>query len=269
MTFHIITLFPDFFTSPLKTGVLGRAVQSRLLNLNWINPRDFTEDRHKTVDDSPFGGGDGLVMLFEPLQKSLESLPLSSRQHIVYLSPQGQKWSYKKARQWAEQKEERVFICGRYAGVDQRLVSKYVTEEISVGDYVLTGGEPAMLILLDSLSRFIEGVLGNSASVNEESFESRGLFEAPQWTKPKEIRGYKIPEVLFSGHHQKIKEFRYFLSVLITAVKRPSLLSSEQKKKVLPLGFKDGGVFFFRGAFSLWFNYQGFKRSTGSYMFLI
>ncbi len=230
MTFNIVTLFPEFFASPLKTGVLGRAVARQLLQVRFVNPRDFAKDIHKTVDDSPFGGGDGMVMLYQPLKEAVESLPARARKKIVYLSPQGQKWNYKKAREWAEQAGEWTLISGRYAGVDQRFVSEYVTEEISVGDYVLTGGEPATLIILDSLARFVKGVLGNELSMKEESFENRDLLEAPQWTRPREIEGYKIPELVFSGHHKKIREFRYLLSVLVTALKRPSLLQKKDKQ---------------------------------------
>ena len=237
MTFNIITLFPDFFTSPLATGVLGRAVRSQLLKVHFINPRNFATDKHKKVDDSPFGGGDGMVLLYQPLQKALESLPKKAKEKVVYLSPQGKKWDYKIARKWATEKGEWTFISGRYAGVDQRFLSRYVTEEISVGDYVLTGGESAMLIILDSLSRFVKGVLGNETSAQVESFENQGLLEAPQWTKPQEIKGYKIPEVLFSGHHQKVQEFRYFMSVLMTALKKPDLLK-HREQKALPLALE-------------------------------
>ena len=222
---NILTLFPSFFKSPLKVGVLSRSIEAGRLKINLINPRDFTKDLHQSVDDSPFGGGDGMVMKYEPLEKALESLGSSKK--IIYLSPQGQKWNYKKAREYAEQKTECSFLCGRYAGVDQRFISEYVEEEISIGDYVLTGGEPAMLTILDSLSRFIEGTLGNPYSAKEESFEREGLLEPPQWTRPKEIKDYKIPEVIFSGHHKNIEEFRELLSVLITYIKRPDLLSSE------------------------------------------
>ena len=263
MTFNIITLFPEFFDSPLKTGVLGRAVtggfvqsatlespdtsrvdmkyenanKTSIFKIRFINPRDFAHDKHKKVDDSPFGGGDGMVMLSQPLKLALESLPQTARKKVVYVSPQGRRWSYKMAREWAEQGGEWTFISGRYAGVDQRFISRYVTEEVSIGDYVLTGGEPAILVILDSLSRFVKGVLGNEESAKVESFENHGLLEAPQWTKPKEMKGYKIPEVLFSGHHQKIQEFRYLMSVLVTAVKRPALLRKKEQR-VLPLALK-------------------------------
>ena len=235
---NIITLFPEFFDSPLKTGVLGRAIQSQLLKVHFVNPRDFAEGIHKTVDDTPFGGGDGMVMMYEPLKKALESLRTPSKK-VIYLSPQGKKWNHQKAREWAKQTHEgKTFICGRYGGVDQRFISEYVEEEISVGDYVLTGGEPAMLVLLDSLSRFIKGALGNESSVSEESFEHQNLLEAPQWTRPRDVKGYQIPEVILSGHHKNIESFRYFISILVTTIKRPDLLKNSSIKKDLPEALK-------------------------------
>ena len=235
---NIITLFPEFFDSPFKTGVLGRAIQSQLLKIHFVNPRDFTKDVHKTVDDTPFGGGDGMVMIYEPLKKAIESLKTPSKK-VIYLSPQGKKWNYQKAREWAGQTdEEKTFICGRYGGVDQRFISEYVDEEISIGDYVLTGGEPAMLVLLDSLSRFVKGALGNESSVSEESFEHQNLLEAPQWTRPRDIKGYQIPEVILSGHHKNIENFRYLISILVTAIRRPDLLKSISTKKDLPKALK-------------------------------
>ena len=235
---NVITLFPDFFNSPLKTGVLGRAIQSHLLKIRFVNPRDFTEDVHQSVDDSPFGGGDGMVMMYHPLKKAIESLS-KTNQKIIYLNPQGQKWNYVKARAWAKQTEtEWTFICGRYAGVDQRFISEYVDEEISVGDYVLTGGESAMLIILDSLSRFIKGALGNEFSSVNESFEQNNLLEAPQWTRPRSVPGYEIPKVILSGHHENIKKFHYSISILITSLKRPDLLTKGKIQRDLPEAIK-------------------------------
>ena len=235
---NIITLFPEFFDSALKAGVLSRAISSDLLKLCFVNPRDFTEDIHKTVDDSPFGGGDGMIMKYEPLKKAVESLHKPD-QKIIYLSPQGTKWNHLKARTWAEKKdEEKIFICGRYGGVDQRFISEYVHEEISIGDYVLTGGEPAMLIILDSLSRFVKGTLGNESSALEESFEYEHLLEAPQWTRPRDIKGYQIPKVVLSGHHENIENFRYLISVLITAIKRSDLLEKSSARKDLSKAIK-------------------------------
>ncbi len=242
MKINIITLFPDFFKSPLETGVLGRALHTGLISIGFTNPRDFAEDKYQSVDDSPFGGGDSMVMKYETLKKSLEFLhnknPENAKGHTVCLSPQGEKWDYRKARAYAKKKDALTFICGRYGGMDQRFINEYVTQEISVGDYVLTGGEPAMLVILDSLSRFIKGTLGNKYSADEESFECQGLLEAPQWTRPREILGYKIPEVVFSGHHKDIKQFRYFMSIFITALKRSDLLALSSAKNDLPKAIK-------------------------------
>ncbi len=233
MRINIITLFPEFFKSPLETGVLGRAIRSGFIKIFFINPRSFTEDKYQSVDDSPFGGGDGMVLKYIPLKKAIESLSLDISEKIIYLSPQGPRWNYKQARKFAEQKKNLTFICGRYGGVDQRIISEYVKEEISVGDYVLTGGEPALLVILDSLTRFIQGALGNKQSSNEESFEHQGLLEAPQWTRPREISGYKIPEIIFSGHHKDIKNFRYLMSLFMTALKRPSAITGSLSGKDL------------------------------------
>ena len=287
---NIITLFPDFFESPLKTGILGRSIRTKLLKIHFINPRDFSEDKYQSVDDSPFGGGDGMVIKYEPLKRAIESLSkkkninnphtdhgsdyyttqsgitdqseqkikslrlensdsyekekaerlkqdqykyINKTGSVIYLSPQGKKWDYVKARTYAKQSKQLTFICGRYAGLDQRFISKYVHEEISIGDYVLMGGESAMLVILDSLCRFIKGSLGNASSSVDESFEHQKLLEAPQWTRPAEIAGYKIPEVILSGHHKKIKQFRYFMSVLITSIKRPDLLKNNPARKDL------------------------------------
>lgn len=242
MKINIITLFPDFFKSPLEIGVLGRSLRAGLISIRFANPRDFAEDKYQSVDDSPFGGGDSMVMKYEPLKKSLEFLhhknPENIKENTICLSPQGEKWDYRKARAYAEKKEELTFICGRYGGMDQRFINEYVTQEVSVGDYVLTGGEPAMLVVLDSLSRFIKGALGNKYSADEESFEHQGLLEAPQWTRPREILGYQIPEAVLSGHHKDIKQFRYLMSVFMTALKRTDLLALSSAKKDLPKAIK-------------------------------
>ncbi len=223
---NILTLFPQFFDSTLQVGIFGRAIQSQLLKIHFVNPRDFTKDVHQSVDDCPFGGEDGMVMKYEPLEKAIQSLGSSS---LIYLSPQGQKWDYKKARAWAKKTKPITFLCGRYSGVDQRFLNEYVEEEISIGDYVLSGGEPAVLLILDSMLRFLEGALGNEKSADNESFEYQQLLEAPLWTRPREILHYQIPKVVLSGHHEKIRRFRYLLSILVTAMKRPDLLGPEPK----------------------------------------
>ena len=236
---NIITLFPEFFTSPLQTGILGRALQNRLLNIRFINPRDFAQGKYKKVDDTPFGGGDGMVIQYPTLKKAydfvLKNKPIKVREKLIYLSPQGRLWNHKLAKAWAGEKNTMwTFLCGRYAGVDQRFVSEFVTEEISLGDYVLTGGEPAMLLILDSMVRYLKGALGNHVSSQQESFEQDNLLEAPQWTRPRDIKGQKIPEVILSGHHKDIKQFRYLLSLLITALKKPRLLTPQHTKNLAP-----------------------------------
>ena len=227
--FQIVTLFPDYFTSPLKEGLLGRAFKEGLMEVSFSNPRQFTKDGR--VDDYPFGGGDSMILSYAPLKESLESF--SKRGYVVYPSPQGRPWTARKARTFA-QHSLITFICGRYGGVDERFIRDYVDEEISLGDYVLNGGEVAVLTLMESLSRFIPGVLGNEKSAEEESFEGLGLLEGPQWTRPRPIEGHKIPEVLFSGHHEKIRDFRFFVSLILTALKRPDLIKDSSLRRELP-----------------------------------
>lgn len=223
MKFNIITLFPDFFSDPLRLGVVGQAVQAEKLDVRFINPRDFTQDVHKTVDDRPFGGGDGMVMQAEPLKKSLESLS-ENRGKVVYLSPQGELWNDRLAREWAALGEPITLICGRYAGVDQRFINQYVDQEISIGDYVLSGGEPAALVVVDCVARLLEGVLGNEESPHRESFSGEGWLEAPQFTRPREVLGQKVPEVLLSGHHSHILEWQQKISLVKTCLRRPDLV---------------------------------------------
>ena len=235
MKFNIFTLFPDFFKIPFSQGLLGKACQKSLIQCEVISIRKFAKNSYGSVDDRPFGGGDGMVMSYEPLQSALHSV--SHLGSVVYLTPQGKKWNHSQARKWAEEKKTISLICGRYAGVDSRFIDRYVDEEISIGDYVLSGGEIAGLVILESVSRFIPGVLASEDSPNNETFETDLLLEYPQWTKPKEIKGYKIPDVFFSGHHAKIKEARYYLSLLITHLKRPDLLQGVHKEN-LPKALK-------------------------------
>ena len=216
---QVVTLFPDYFTSPLREGLLGRAVKEGPMKVFFSNPRRFAEGGR--VDDYPFGGGDGMIMAYDPLKKTLESF--EKKGYVVCLSPQGRMWTAQRARVFAK-RPLITFICGRYGGVDERFVREFADEEISIGDYVLSGGEAAVLALMESLSRFVPGVLGNPDSVERESFEDPGLLEGPQWTRPRFIEGHTIPEVMFSGHHEKIKEFRFFVSLVLTSLKRPDLV---------------------------------------------
>ena len=242
LSLKIISLFPSFFDSPLQQGVLGRAIKTGLLNIQFFNPRDYAENTCQSVDDSPFGGGEGMLMQYPVLQKTLIDLMKtdedSAAKHrknsgskcqtpykVYYLSPQGKKWDYKQARSWTQEPSvKRILICGRYSGLDQRFITEYVDEELSIGDYVLSGGEPAALVILDSMARFIKGALGNECSAVQDSFENQSLLEPPQWTKPRNIAGYQIPDLMLSGHHKNIKQFQYQLSLVVTALKRPDLL---------------------------------------------
>ena len=231
----LVTLFPKMLEGPLAEGVVGQAIRDGLIQVDFLNPRDQTHDRHRTVDDRPFGGGDGMVMLVEPLVNTLK--PLHERgAKLVYMSPQGPVLTSQKARELA-QVEDLVLISGRYGGIDQRIMSLLPIEELSVGDYVLSGGEPAMWIVLDALARFVPGVLGSGDSANQDSFEG-GVLECPQYTRPREILGLEVPNVLLSGDHKKISEFRSLVSGLITLQKRPDLFRQElgsNKKFVLKM----------------------------------
>ena len=230
MLFNILTLFPDFFKVPLSQGVVGRAFQKQILKSRVVFIRDFCDSDFHSLDDSPIGGGDGMVISYSPLKKALNSL--SNKGRVLYLSPQGRKWNYSLARLYAKKEEALTLICGRYAGVDNRFLEECVDEEISIGDYVLSGGEAACLAIIDSLSRFIPGVLGSSLSAENETFEN-GLLEHPQWTKPQKIKGFKIPSVFFSGHHEKIQKTRYYLSLLKTERQRPDLLKKSYEKDLV------------------------------------
>lgn len=234
MNIQIVTLFPEYFKSPLSQGLLGKAIAEKLLSVSFVNPRDWSES--KRVDDYPFGGGETMVMDYYPLKKALDSF--SSSGHVVYFSPQGSLWNFKKARDFANRFQTLTLICGRYGGIDERLITECVNEEISVGDYILNGGEAAALILMESLFRFLPGAIGNKESLKEESFEKQGLLQGPQWTRPRHIEGHTIPKVLFSGNHKEIKEFRFYISLIKTFLKRPDLLPVSLIDK-LPRAFKE------------------------------
>lgn len=222
--FSVLTLFPELIKAGVESGVLGQAQKKSLLEIQALNPREFTHDVHKTVDDRPFGGGDGMVMMYEPLKHAYESLrSKGTRGPLIYLSPQGALWSDQKARALATLPEQSaILLCGRYAGVDQRFVEECVDEEISIGDYILSGGELAALCLIDSVSRFVPGVLGNTNSSEKESL-ANGLLECPQITRPREMDGFQIPEVLIGGNHARIEDFRFDVSLVRTYFLRPDL----------------------------------------------
>lgn len=225
---QIISLFPDFFATPLRLGVVGTAIETGLVKVDLTNPRDFATDKHKTVDDRPFGGGDGMVMKTEPLAAALSSLG-QKKGHVVMLSPAGVPFSVEKSLEYARMQEPLTLICGRYSGVDQRFVEKYCDEELSIGDYVLSGGEPAALVVIDSVVRLLPNVLGNQDSPEQDSF-FEGLLECPSYTRPREIEGLTVPEELLSGDHAGIDQFRKKVSLLRTALRRPDLLTEALKR---------------------------------------
>lgn len=227
--FHFITAFPDMIDQALSWGVVGQARKKGLIDLHCENPRVFTEDVHQTIDDRPFGGGDGMIYLAEPLsqaiQKSKVALPKAS---VIYLSPQGEPLTDRLVQDLAQDKEF-ILLCGRYGGIDQRVIEHSVDREISIGDYVLSGGELAACVLVDAVARQWPGVLGHQESANRESFRN-GLLEAPLFTRPREMWGMSVPEILFSGHHAKIEEWKRCASWLVTEQKRPDLFQAEKSR---------------------------------------
>ena len=219
MKFDVLTLFPEMFQA-IKQSILGRAEEKNLIQINLINIRDFSKDKHKKVDDTPYGGGAGMVMRADVVYDAYKSVQ-NENSKVIYLTPQGKKLDQKKVEELSKEKHL-ILLCGHYEGIDQRVIDKIVDEEISIGDYVLTGGELPAMVLIDSVSRYVEGVL-SEGSTNEESF-SQGLLEYPQYTRPETFEGVKVPEILLSGHHENIKKWREEKSLENTKLKRPDLL---------------------------------------------
>jgi tRNA (guanine37-N1)-methyltransferase len=235
MRFDIITIFPQMFGSFFAEGVIGKALQKGLFEIKIHDLRDFAPDKHKQVDDRPFGGKQGMVLKPEPIFSAAEAARTCDNAAVVLLSPQGRRFDFRLAEEMIEY-EQLIIICGRYEGVDERVNEHLATHEVSVGDYVLTGGEPAAMIVIDAVSRFIPDVVGKMESVVQESF-IRGLFDYPQYTRPRDFRGMKVPEVLFSGDHKKIETWRREKALEKTARMRPDLLSnswlSPEDKRIL------------------------------------
>lgn len=226
MNFHVITLFPEMVSHAASFGVIGQALKDKRLTLATINPRTFTSNVHQTVDDRPFGGGDGMIMLPEVLWLAYESVrpQLSANARVIHLSPRGQPLTDQKARELAGL-TDLVLISSRYGGADQRFLNEAVDEEISIGDYVISGGELAALVVLDAVARHLPGVLGNEASADHESFALGAALEHPQYTRPRVWRDVEAPEALLSGHHAQIEQWKRELSILVTADRRPDLLA--------------------------------------------
>ena len=223
MKFSVLTLFPEMFT-PLKESIIGKAVEDKKIELNLINIRDFSKDKHKKVDDTPYGGGAGMVMKADVVYDAYQSVREEGAK-VIFLSPQGKTLNQDKVKKLAKEKHL-ILLCGHYEGIDQRVIDEIVDEEISIGDYVLTGGELPAMVLIDSVSRYVDGVLSEE-SIKEESF-TNNLLEYPQYTRPETFHGIKVPEVLLSGHHENIKKWREEQSLKNTLQKRPNLLKRKE-----------------------------------------
>jgi len=235
MIFDIITLFPSMFQSPFNESIIKRAIDNGIVTINPIQLRDFAHDKHSVTDDAPFGGGSGMVMKVEPIVNALKSINAlkgeidREREEVILLTPQGERFSQKIAHELAK-KERVVMVAGRYEGFDERVRENYVTRELSIGDFVMTGGEIAAMVIIDAVTRLIEGVLGNEESSVEES-HANGLLEYAQYTRPADFMGHKVPDVLISGDHKKIDEHRRRDSLKRTLAKRPDLINKNKLSK--------------------------------------
>ncbi len=228
MTFHVLTIFPEFFRGPFEHGVIQRAREAGLIGIHVHDLRQWTQDRHRTVDDRPFGGGEGMLLKPGPLFDAVESIWPERRpdRKVILLSAQGRKLDQAKVRELAGA-SELLLICGRYEGVDERVAQHLADEEISVGDFVLSGGELAAAMVIDAVARLQEGVLGNKDSAIYESFGEEGLLDCPQYTRPAEFRGWRVPEVLLGGNHEEIRKWRQQSALDKTARLRPDLLRND------------------------------------------
>ncbi len=236
MNFHVMTLFPEMVTQGLSDSIIGRAADRGLVSVHAVNIRDYANNRYRQVDDYPYGGGAGMVIQPQPVYDCYQALAkqIGQKTRVIYLTPQGRVFSQKLAEELAKE-EDLIFLCGHYEGVDERVLEEIVTDPISIGDYVLTGGELPAMVMIDCISRLVPGVLHNDLSAEFESFQDN-LLEYPQYTRPEEFMGKKVPEILLSGHHANIEKWRREQSVIRTARWRPDLLETaeltEQEKKL-------------------------------------
>ena len=242
--FDVVTLFPEMLSAVAKCGITGRALEAGLWRLATWNPRDFTTDNYRTVDDRPYGGGPGMVMLAEPLEKALDAVRAAGGGPVLYLSPQGRRLDHAKVVEVAGRKAV-TLLCGRYEGVDERLLRRRVDEELSLGDFVLTGGELAAMAVIDAVVRQLPGALGDEESAVEESFAD-GLLDCPQYTRPEVYAGEPVPDVLLSGHHANIRRWRLKQSLGRTWLRRPELIAarrlSEEENRLLEEFRREEGV---------------------------
>lgn len=245
MRFDCLTLFPEMLKGVLESSITGRAVKNGILDINYINIRDFAGNKHNSVDDEPYGGGGGMIMQPDPIYRAYEAILKSTEKKpkVIYMSPQGEVFNQEIARNLAEE-EHLVFLCGHYEGVDERIIEEIVDSEISIGDYVLTGGEIPAMVVIDAVSRLLPGVLSSEDSYKNESHYS-GLLEYPQYTRPVEFMGRKVPDVLLSGHHANIEKWRMRKSLERTLIKRPDMIEnaklSEEESKILK-EIKENGI---------------------------
>ena len=223
---RIFTLYPEYFPGYLNKGLFGKAMNEKIWNLETVNIRDYSFDKHKTVDDTPYGGGSGMLIKADVLAKSLDN-NIKEKEKIIYLSPKGKLFDYKYAKELSNEKTIN-FICGHFEGIDERIIQSRNIEEVSIGDFILSGGESATFVVLDAILRFLPGVLGNEYSAEDESFEN-GLLEYPQYTKPQIWEDKSVPDVLLSGDHAKIKDWRLSQSEAITRDRRPDLWQKYKK----------------------------------------
>jgi tRNA (guanine37-N1)-methyltransferase len=235
--FGVVSLFPEMFDSFTQQGVTGRAVKNQLLTVEFFNPRDFTVDKHRTVDDRPYGGGPGMLMMVQPLTDAIHAAKKAAGKQtkVIYLSPQGKKLDHAGVKELSEN-DSLIFVAGRYEGIDERVIQTEIDEEWSIGDYVLSGGELPAMVLMDAISRFVPGVLGHQGSAEQDSFTD-GLLDCPHYTRPERLEGLTVPEVLLSGNHQKIRQWRLQQSLGKTWQRRPELLNdlalTEEQQRLL------------------------------------
>jgi tRNA (guanine37-N1)-methyltransferase len=233
MRIHILTLFPNMFDGVLTDSIMGKAQQKNIVNFHTVNFRDHANNKHMTVDDTPYGGGGGMVLKPEPIFNAVDSLPIDwhaePKPRVILMCPQGERYTQSKAQSLAQEKEL-IFICGHYEGYDERIRQHLITDEISIGDYVLTGGEIAAMAVIDSVVRLLPGVLGNEMSSVTDSF-STGLLEYPHYTRPATYRDWSVPDVLISGHHANVEEWRHRESLKRTWQRRPDLLAERELTK--------------------------------------
>lgn len=230
MKIDILTLFPELFNDFMNTSILKKGIENKIIEINTINIRDFSLDKHKKVDDYTYGGGPGMVMTPQPIYDAFKSIEKThSKTPCIYLSPQGELFNQDMAFELSKYPHI-IFLCGHYEGIDQRVIDKIVTHEVSIGDYILTGGELPSMVMIDTISRLLPGVLGNVSSAHEDSF-SNGLLEFPQYTRPYEFMSEKVPDILISGDHKKIHQWRRIKSLIKTKKKRPDLYKKYKLKK--------------------------------------